>query len=334
MFGASLDALDLPEKVALKSAYARSLRDNRSERDTIDPYGAIKTYLLKEEAVCPNVEWIGRFPIESWLSSRPDLEDAEFLRESVFTKFLDSNGCLKYSNSLESYLKSQVYPSIPLMIGVDHSLTGGVLRYISELQSDFNVMVFDSHTDLVDFRTKYLSLTFSNAPAPYASPDIYECGGFIGYLLNENVIEPERVWILGTQELPGIANDPPCTLYEQKIHTWVERGVHLISKWDLLRYGIPEEIKGPTYISFDMDLGSCSSVLACRFLDREGLNYDNFMTVLQFLAERIKDRRISLLGLDVMEIDVHFLGAVISGKRDLTLEIVKKIFDTLVSCTQ
>jgi arginase family enzyme len=277
-----------------------------------------------------DTEWIGKFPIETRLSPRPLVEDESFLRRTFFTEFLDKNGCLTYSEKLKTYLTNNVYPSRPLMIGVDHSLTGGALKYITELYKNFNVLIFDSHTDIVDFSTKRSLFNYPIENPPTELPEIYECGSFISHLLNKNVIRADQLWILGTQDIlrndKVLRGDP----YTEKLWNWVERGVHLISKSDLVRNGIPSQIEGPTYVSIDIDLGCYSCVLACRFMDRVGLESNEIIRILRLLSDMIKDNKIVLIGLDVMEIDVHFLNQEVSGRHDHTLEIVGEIFKELI----
>jgi arginase family enzyme len=330
VFGAALDALDLPEKVALKLAYTRSMEKYPSQKLPLDPYDAVKSFLMQKGRDCTDVEWIGKFPIETRLSPRPLVEDERFLKRTFFTDFLDKNGCLTYSEKLMAYLRNNVYPSRPVMIGVDHSLTGGVLKYIAGLYKDFNVLIFDSHTDIIDFSTKRSLFTPLSSTAPNNSPDIYECGSFISHLLNESVIKADRLWILGTQDV--LRNDRTLQVepYAEKLRNWAERGVHLISKSDLVRNGIPPQIEGPTYVSIDIDLGCYSCVLACRFMDRVGLESNEIIRILHLLSDMMKRNKIVLLGLDVMEIDVHFLNEEISGRRDCTLEILGEIFNELI----
>jgi len=330
VFGAALDALDLPEKVALKVAYMRSMKKHPSQKLPLDPYNAIKDFLGHQGYATTDTEWIGKFPIETRLSPRPLVEDESFLRRTFFTEFLDKNGCLTYSEKLKTYLTNNVYPSRPLMIGVDHSLTGGALKYVAGLYKDFNVLIFDSHTDIVDFRTKHSLFSSLPGKSPNNSLDIYECGSFISHLLEENVIRADQLWILGTQDVlrnnEVLRGDP----YTEKLRNWVEHGVHLISKSDLVRNGIPPEIEGPTYVSIDIDLGCYSCVLACRFMDRVGLESNEIIRILRLLSDMIRGNKIVLIGLDVMEIDVHFLNEEVSGKRDHTLEIVREIFKNLI----
>jgi arginase family enzyme len=330
VFGAALDALDLPEKVALKLAYTRSIKKHPSQELPVDPYDAIKDFLAQQGYASTNIEWIGKFPIETRLSPRPLVEDERFLKRTFFTDFLDKNGCLTYSEKLKAYLRNNVYPSRPVMIGVDHSLTGGVLKYIAGLYKDFNVLIFDSHTDIIDFSTKRSLFTSSPTKVPNNSLDIYECGSFISHLLNENVIKADRLWILGTQDV--LRNDRALQVdpYAEKLRNWAERGVHLISKSDLVRNGIPPQIEGPTYVSIDIDLGCYSCVLACRFMDRVGLESNEIIRILRLLSDMIRGNKIVLLGLDVMEIDVHFLNEEVSERHDYTLEIVREIFKELI----
>lgn len=332
VFGASLDALDLPDKLALKQAYVRSIK-NRPDRGLArDPYDAVKASLEGQPFATSNVEWRGKVDVESWLSPRPSVTDERFLTKDCFTDFLDGNGCLTYRGRVKSFLEKHVHPSKPMMIGVDHSQTGGVLHYLTKYYKDPNVLIFDSHTDIVDFYTKRSWFTSSFCKTPSTSPNIYECGSFVDYVLSENVMRPDRIWILGTQDLPERMKTGEKNSYVRKMEGWVKRGVHLISKWDLIRDGIPKAIEGPTYISIDMDVGSYSSVFACRFMDRVGLEYEQIMDIIHSLSTRIQERKILLLGMDMMEIDVHFLGAEISGRRDCTLKIIRNIFKELICC--
>lgn len=330
IFGAALDALDLPEKVALKLAYTGLMKEYPSQELPLDPYDAAKDFLTQLGYASNGVEWIGKFPIESCLLPRPSVGDERFLMGTFFTDFLDKNGCLTYSEKLVSYLKDNVYPARPVMIGVDHSLTGGVLRYLAEFNNDFNIVVFDSHTDVIDFDTKHSLFNPSSGKNPNHPPNIYECGSFISHLLNENVIKADRLWILGTQDILENGKALKVDRYAQKLQNLVKSGVHLISKSDLVKNGIPDQIEGPTYVSIDIDLGCYSCVLACRFMDRMGLEFDEIIRILHVLSDRIKENKINLIGLDIMEIDIHFLGAEVSGRLDYTVEILKKIFDELI----
>jgi hypothetical protein len=48
------------------------------------------------------------------------------------------------------------------------------------------------------------------------------------------------------------------------------------------------------------------------------------------LSEKTRKKEIELIGLDIMEIDIHFLGGDIEDKKDYTAEITSVILDRLI----
>jgi arginase family enzyme len=184
---------------------------------------------------------------------------------------------------------------------------------------------------LIDLETRkiYYGPFLKDLEDPCGEKDIYECGSFLNHLLKEKIIKPENLWIIGTQDLDKVKqNTEP--LYSEKMLSWVKRGMHVVSKEDLVLSGIPDEIEGQTYISFDMDLGSLASVFAARFLNYIGLNERQFLNLVHELSEKVKTKKIELIGLDIMEIDIHFLGAEINGNKDLTGEIASEIINRMI----
>ena len=246
-----------------------------SENNFLDPYDFLEINIRERYPTINKnkIEWIGKFPIDSWLSPKPLISDIKNISRKRYTEFLDNNGCYDCCNKLVDYLYKNIGSSIPFMIGVDHCLTGGALKYLKDRYSDFNVLVFDSHCDLIDLETRkaYYEPFLKDLEDLCGEKDIYECGSFLDYILKEEIIKPENLWIIGTQDLDKIKqNTEP--LYSKKILPWIKQGMHIISKEDLILFGIPDEIEGQTYISFDMDLGSLASVFAARFLDYFGLS--------------------------------------------------------------
>jgi len=192
------------------------------------------------------------------------------------------------------------------------------------------VVILDSHTDIIDFNIKHSLL---NSPIENLTdnlPDIYECGSFMGFLLKENLIKPDRLWIIGTQDILSDNKALEAEQYIKRMQYWLRKGVNLVSKTDLIKGEIPKDIEGPTYISIDADIGSYSCVLACRFMDRIGINYADLKRILYSLSVLIRSKKILLIGLDFMEIDVHFLNEEVLGKSDRTLELLKIVFDELI----
>ncbi|MEI9478042.1 MAG: arginase family protein [Deltaproteobacteria bacterium] len=334
VFGTAFDPLDIPERLDIKVAYLDWLRNkSTSEGDFSDPYDFIETEMKERypNKRAKEVKWIGKFPVDSWLRPKPAISDINHLSQEEFTRFLDGDGCHECSNRLVEYLTRNIGTSMPVMIGVDHSLTGGVLKYLSKRIGDYNILIFDSHCDLIDLETRkrYFGCYINNLNNAFSRGDIYECGSFLYHLLKENIIKPENLWIVGAQDVDHFKENAE-TLYSERILPWIRKGLHILSKKDFLCYGIPDEIKGQTYVSFDMDLGSLASVYAARFLNYKGLDVEQMFGLINVLSERIRTKKIDLIGLDIMEMDIHLLGENIGGNQDYSPKIAYRILDTMV----
>ena len=334
IFGSAFDPLDIIERVDVKLAYLNWLSANgKPKTNFLDPYEFLEFDLKTRHSANSEVEWIGKFPVDSWLTPKPVVSDIERVSQKRYTEFLDENGCFYYQNRLVDYLGQNVGSSVPVMIGVDHSLTGGVLRYLKEEYGSFNVLIFDSHCDIIDreIRETYFGPYLRHSDSRFVGKDIYECGNFLYHLLGDGIIKPEKLWIMGVQDLEQFKHNYK-SLYVQKILPWVKQGMHVISKEELIRYGIPDEISGLTYISFDMDVGSLASVFAARFLNYVGLSTEKFFNLIHELSKRIRTKKVEMIGLDIMEIDIHFLGEIIDGHKDYTGEIAREIIEKMIYC--
>jgi arginase family enzyme len=332
VFGTAFDPLDIPERVDIKVAYLNWLRTQGMYEDNpSDPYEFLGNIFENKYHKVKAVEWIGKFPVESWLRPKPVIYDSMDITVETFTRFLDRNGCYDYYSKLVGYLRENMGSSIPVMIGVDHCLTGGVLKFLKDKYGDFNIVIFDSHCDIIDLETRrsYFEPYVKHSKDPCFGEEIYECGSFLSYLLNEKIIKAKNLWIMGTQDLEHF-NKNAKDLYRKKILPWIEEGMHVVSKENLIDFGIPEEIRGQTYFSFDMDLGSLSSVFATRFLNYIGINVEQFLVLINELSEMMRKKKIELIGLDIMEVDIHFLGESIEEKRDYTAELASEILDKLI----
>jgi len=59
-----------------------------------------------------------------------------------------------------------------------------------------------------------------------------------------------------------------------------------------------------------------------------GLPQDAFINLLSFVSRSIRDARVSLVGLDIMEIDIHFMEALkATSFRDFTKFITMKALE-------
>ena len=102
-------------------------------------------------------------------------------------------------------------------------------------------------------------------------------------------------------------------------------GVHVFSK----KIPIPAlgdlKLGGPTYVSIDMDIGSLASVYSARFMNCYGLERQQFLCLLQLLKRALSQRGVPLVGMDLMEVDIHLLEAAeLMPFQDFTKDIAKR----------
>lgn len=338
IFGASLDPLDSIERINLKLSYLDFLINSSLEFEKYsDPYDIIYQYLVEDLSLIKKDFWIGKIPIESWLTPKPQLDDSFFLSPLSFNKFLNNNGCLKYTEKVSSFVEKEILPHKPVMIGVDHSLTGGVLIALSKRYSNLNVIIFDSHFDVLKSRgivSQHYGRggieTLGEADC-YQNPFIYECGNFLCFILEKGIVQPQNLWVVGVSETLEIddsfRDDKFCSIDKKDMRKWIENGVHVLTKTDATAIPLKIQLNGPTYISIDMDVGALASVYSARFMNSFGLTYKEFTETLSALSRIIRQSAIPLIGMDIMEIDIHLLEATsFSRFVDHTKLIVKKIF--------
>jgi len=336
IFGAPFDPADSPERLKLKLAYIFKLMQPSERRSSSaqvifhDPYDVVHD-LIQETSCYENI-WLGKMAVDSWLTPRPKIEDLSLLTISQARSFLESNGCWKYALRLATFVEDQIFPGRPIMIGVDHSLTGGLLIALSKKYENLNVIVLDAHFDVIR------SNGFSALPRKRkenSKLSFYHCGNFLAHVLEKGIVRPENLWVLGLAnatlaEKNNICEKRRFTTGQKEILRWLQAGVHVYPK-EMLS-GLRLDLNGPTYVSIDMDVGSFSSVYSARFMNCYGLCAQNFLSLLSTVRKSLEKAEVPLVGMDIMEIDVHLLEAAeVLSFKDQTRDIVKYAFDILLS---
>jgi arginase family enzyme len=328
IFGAALDALSSIERVNLKQAYLQHVRKRPFiERGFEDPYDFVKG-VAEQGVLNNNIEWVGKISIPSWLTPRPQVNDSSKLSVGNLDKFLESDKYWDYALMIADYIRREIYPGMPVMIGVDHSLTGGSVMALTGRHLNLNVVILDAHFDVMDTERGYEKDCQMN---------YYECGNFLDRLLKREIISPENLWILGVQdeiyrEMNGRRDlGGKLNRSVKSIKKWMKAGVHVAFKHEVQSDHFKLDLKGPTYLSIDMDVGSMSAIYSARFMNSYGLNTAEFLQLLQKVSQCIRSSHRPLVGLDVMEFDVHFIEA-IKGKKndDKAEEIVREIFKLFI----
>jgi len=334
VFGCSLDVLDAPEKVAMKVAFLDGL-----ERGLVDKDLALDLYdlLLGRLAGLEGLSEGGRLGLESHLTPRPALKDRDRLNAREFGEFLDSGGCDGVAVELRDFVRERVLPDRPLLLGVDHSLTGGVLEALSGEagEGELALVVFDSHFDAVPTSIRKNAFTVGSLAADSwrigTLPESYNCGTWIARILDREIVDPGNVAVLGVSDHPCTRARPEeregVAAYREAYLALLERGVRVVSKRDIRRMGPREAVREALgglegkriYISLDADLGSGEEVRAVRFLDTIGLSVDEVLGLARVLREWLGSTGSPIAGLDVVEVDVHL--ADIPNSIDRTVEM-------------
>jgi arginase family enzyme len=257
--------------------------------------------------------------------------DLQKLTFDGMASFFDNNGCWDYALKVADYVHN-VLPDRPIMIGIDHSLTGGSLLALSKKYCNLNVVVLDAHFDVVKSKDRGNRFGFNGKNRPI----FYHCGNFLSLLLENQIIQPKNLWILGVdEEILGKRSykidGKSQTDDEIDVDKWLSEGVHLITKKMVSSKEFALDLNGPTYVSIDMDVGSLMSVYSARFMNCYGLNTVEFLNLVSNVKRSLNKADVSLVGLDMMEIDIHFLEAEQDlPYKDHTRYLAKKSIEILL----
>ncbi len=359
VFGAAVDASDFPLSIQMKLAYLNQLAQNfgqKNKSNFIDPYEAFLMHssILTEQKFLK----IGKFPIDSWLTPKPKLEDYHLINQFNFSKFTNDGLLKPISDKLKRYININVLPDIPLMIGVDHSLTGGVLTALSKEYGPENllVLIFDAHFDGLPANISVDIAKYTKDHPNEVNPlvpeynysqmegieikNTYTCASFLNNLINAKIIKPENLIIFGCQDYPDekyrALNDPRIVEFVEFYDKMERNGVKFIPKAETsqmlgkLNQILKDTVKSNFYLSFDVDVGALKEIIACRFRNAIGLDQSTIISAAKIVNNIIKSADNKLVGLDVMEIETFLLNKVFpkSGREDLTIEVVDNFLRT------
>ena len=353
VFGAAVDASDFPLSIQMKLAYLNQLAQNfehKNKSNFIDPYEAFLMHsrILTEQKFLK----IGKFPIDSWLTPKPKLEDFHLINQFNFSKFTNDGLLTPISDKLKRYININVLPDIPLMIGVDHSLTGGVLTALSKEYGPENllVLIFDAHFDGLPANISIDISKYTDDHPNEVNPlvpeynysqlegieikNTYMCASFLNNLINAKIIRPENLIIFGCQDYPDekyrALNDPRIVEFVEFYDKMERNGVKFIPKaetsqmLDRLNQILKDTVKSNFYLSFDVDVGALKEIIAARFRNVLGLDQSTIISAAKIINNVMKTADNKLVGLDVMEVETFLLNKVFpkSGREDQTIEVV------------
>lgn len=277
--------------------------------------------------------------VELWLTPTPPPEMMFMVTVENIVTFIDSNGCKDYADQLMEKIYEDVIPDLPILIGVDHSLSGGAIRALCREYGHENIrlIVFDGHTDFIlptircgliqyDLETNPNTKFSPHDPYIYNRPDSYNADSFLNYISKE--LPPENIFLIGVNDYPSKAaeeiDDERVKKYVEFYKSIEESKVHIIKKDDVkknfddVREIISNTSLPYTYISIDVDVCANVSIKGARFLDYLGISHSELYS----LISCINKSKSKIIGVDMMEFDVYNAGSKIFGKIDRTYEIM------------
>jgi len=359
VFGVALDSTDLPQKVLAKCSYVNRLAQDLIKEDEkfVDPYEGVLKFskILNDEKFLK----IGKFPVASWLTPRPNVEDYPLLHPERYQNFTNSGKVQVYAQEVEKFVEKNVLPDIPLMISADHSMTGGVLSALSKKYGAENILVimFDAHFDAIpanislelakyarDHEEEANTLLPQSADLQYIDEieinDTYTCASFFDYVISDEIVLPENVVLFGCQDYPTeqlqSIEDVRVKNYVDYYLSFEKRGMKFIPAGNDPELMIKklEEILSQTnkpyiYISLDVDVCSFKEVLAARFMNAIGIDKDLVIEAVKEVQKYILSNKYQLIGLDITEIETVVLNKELkkSGRKDKTIDLIDEFLE-------
>jgi arginase family enzyme len=291
-----------------------------------------------------HIEPAGKFPIPSWLRPKPDLSDLPYITAENISMFFDSGDLLKIIQQINSFVQKNIFPDIPVMVGVDHSATAGVIMALSEKYSPENlgVLVLDQHFDAIPLSVRLEKITQTSPDSASHTPvgfsDQFCCGNFWAHLMDNGIIYPENLIFIGVADYPGQRENSDRDSYCENYLEFEKRGCGFFpldnfegDYRDTLAGFLRDKVRTPqAYVSLDLDVGSYAGTYAARYMDRPGLDEQNILDIADTIVDSCRNGDFTIAGLDIMEFNMHFLGIDIpDGSKDRTLDLVKRFITAL-----
>jgi len=349
LFGVALDPADDPWTIRLKQAWMNA---DPSGLDWLsacpDPYDAV-TGSMAADLERHHIEPAGKLDIPTWLQPKPAPSDLPRVTAKEMGNFFDSGDLLELTKRVQSFVEDTIFPDIPVMLGVDHSSTAGVVAALSTKYTPekLGVVVFDQHFDAIPLSVRLEGAGtagpdgVSGQPALPANPvgfsDAFCCGNFWAYLIDNVILLPENLLFIGVADYPH-DDAPQAEAYRKAYLDFEERGCRFFPGHrfgeeyrDALAGFLHDYITVPNvYVSLDLDVGSFAATYAARYMDRPGLSERNILDAAGILADKCRRSSFTIAGLDIMEFNMHFLGIEMpDGTKDTTLDLVRNFITTL-----
>ena len=267
----------------------------------------------------------GKYPCPSWLSVTPDF--AREIYPENYRAFINNGGCRDLAFAFGEHVRKKTpQERIPITLGVDHCITGGLYRALAESGSDIILVILDQHLDalspycrnrMVGYSREHEKKKQKNS-VEYYGPDFrgdYDTGSFLHYLIKDQVLKPKNLLVLGNQDAPAAKlrniKDSRITGYLDEYDSMLANGATIVPLKELRKqsfYSMQQELQDRLanrriYLSVDIDVFDGVLGRSSRYSARDGLSFDEVARLLNWLG--ISDTQI--IGMDIMELDINVL---------------------------
>ncbi len=340
-------AMDCDEKY---DSLQEKLHMVRTAEGFNDPLDGVMDH-LGSDILTDQADILGSLPIPSWLGPKPGPEDHSKITTENFISFIDSNGCKKIADEAGQFVNDRILPDIPCMVGIDHSLTGGVYSALASHYGPENLslIILDSHTDAVpmsalagaiqyDTEINSSSVHDANDPFLYNRPDSYNASTFVHNLITEKQVDPKNLYIIGVSDYPEKKSlrikDKRIKKYTNSYVNLKRRGATIITKKECtvtpqkLNRSLKTISTPYVYVSIDMDIGANNALDGVRFRNWKGLNETKIYKITDTVSKIFSDS-IQLAGMDICEIDPRRAGVTSSSGTDQTYKIAANLIKKL-----
>jgi len=344
IFGVALDPADDPWTLQLKRQWtAADTKGLDWLSACLDPYDAV-TGSMAAALEKRGIEPFGKFPIPSWLWPKPGAADLPYITPRNMADFFESDSLVEIAGELKSFVRDNIFPEMPVMVGIDHSATAGVVSALAERYGPekLTVVVLDQHFDAIPLSVRLKGAAQADPGfmpgTAVGFSDRFCCGNFWAYLMDDGIILPQNLLLIGVADYPQKGEDLQENSFRDAYLEFESRGCKFFPRsrfdsqyLDSLSGFLRDNIHAPNvYVSLDLDVGSYEGTYAARYMERPGIGAQDILEVADIIAKECRSGRFKLAGLDVMEFNMHFLGIeTADGIKDNTLTLVKDFITAL-----
>lgn len=270
------------------------------------------------------------------------------LTQEQARKFLNGNGSFNTACKLRDFILSRILPGLPVMAGIDHSASGGVISALSHVLGPENltVVVLDHHFDGLPVTVRMGPFVHEGkAFMPMQDSffgtfgKTYCCGNFWAHLIYMGIVKPEHLVFMGVADYPQQKVPLAWEAFRDAYLAFETRGCSFLPLTELqtsckrkIERFLAEKINTPyVYVSLDLDVGAYRCVRAARYMDGPGIEGHVLSDIARVIGNVCESGKSCLVGLDVMEFNMHLLGAEIEpGIEDQTLGTAIDFIESLI----